>query len=299
MKINNENTTQAERLDEPADKKGTKKSEDKKDFKELLKGKGGEKGKKAPKGSQKKTVGDRAARQASEQRTATGQPGKQTLGQADGFSRRLKGGELQLGRQLEQKDRLGAERQVTQHHDEARVEHGHRKKHHRQVHTEHAQKARRGQDVRAPKQDGGPRQNSGPKLGAASSKSHDASRAEQSVELQPAQVGTSEAKGPAKAKGNAPIEQSKLRAEVAELAKQLVERAHVGRDASGRQIMLLDLQVPGRGNVRVRLRRRGDGFELRMRPENEDFARDLRREREHFRQSAADKGVDFTSIEIV
>src|SRR5690554_23380 len=88
-------------------------------------------------------------------------------------------------------------------------------------------------------------------------------------------------------------------AEVAKIARELVDKAHLGTDTSGRQIMMLELEVPGRGQIRVRLRRRGDGFELRMRPQNPELARDLRQERHHFREAAAGRGVTFSSIEIV
>lgn len=86
---------------------------------------------------------------------------------------------------------------------------------------------------------------------------------------------------------------------VAKLAHALVDKAHIGTDMSGRQIMLMDLEVPGRGQVRVRLRRRAKGFELRMRPQNQELARDLRQERHRFRQEASRRGVTFSSIEIV
>lgn len=108
-----------------------------------------------------------------------------------------------------------------------------------------------------------------------------------------------EAQAPARTDQAAPAERSQAREEATRLAHELINQAHVGADAEGRQIMLLDLEVPGRGHVRVRLRRRGDSFELRMRPENQNLARDLRLERETFRQAAAERGVAFSSIEIV
>ena len=109
----------------------------------------------------------------------------------------------------------------------------------------------------------------------------------------------SEVAGSDRAEGAQSARGTELREQVAELANKLVDKAHIGRDTAGRQIMLLDLQVPGRGGVRVRLRRRGQGFEVRMRADNEELARDLRHEREHFRQSAADRGVQFSSVDVV
>ncbi|MFW5966335.1 MAG: flagellar hook-length control protein FliK, partial [Persicimonas sp.] len=109
---------------------------------------------------------------------------------------------------------------------------------------------------------------------------------------------TDAAGGAKRAEGAESTGRSQMREEIARLADKIVERAQIGRDEGGRRIMMLDLHVPDRGNVSVRLRQRGDGFEVRMRADNEDLARELRREREHFRQSASDNGVDFTSIEI-
>lgn len=89
------------------------------------------------------------------------------------------------------------------------------------------------------------------------------------------------------------------REQVEKIARALVDKAHIGTDISGRQIVMMELEVPGRGQIRVRLRRRGEGFELRMRPQNQELARDLRQDRGHFRQAAAKRGVTFSSIEIV
>lgn len=97
----------------------------------------------------------------------------------------------------------------------------------------------------------------------------------------------------------APEGLSERQAEVAKLAREIIDQAHLGHDRSGRQIMLLDLKLPGRGNIRVRLRRRGDSFEVRMRPESPALARLLRQEREVLRERAAESGVNFSSIEVV
>lgn len=317
MKINSEKSNQVDRPDEPSDKKNeAAKSEGKKDFKELLKGK---KDEKAGKSLSKRPSKEPSKEPLKEPGKMSGQASKQAPAklpgkQMDGFGKRLKGGELQLGQQLQKNERLGTERHVARNHDEARLEHRHRNKHHKKVQSEHTDKYQRGQNHRGQNHRGQDAVSTKSRRGAGGvglkqgspgpKTARDVARAAQdasasSLQVGAGELGAGEAKGAAKAEGKTPVDQSKLRAEVAELAKQLVDRAHVGRDASGRQIMLLDLQVPGRGNVRVRLRRRGDGFELRMRPENEELARDLRREREHFRQSAAEGGVDFTSIEIV
>lgn len=82
------------------------------------------------------------------------------------------------------------------------------------------------------------------------------------------------------------------------LVDRLVEALHVGRDARARKVMLLDVQVPGRGGVRVRLRRRGQEVEVRLRADNDELRRELGQRREALRESARQRGVIFASIEV-
>lgn len=83
------------------------------------------------------------------------------------------------------------------------------------------------------------------------------------------------------------------------IAREIVETLHVGHDAQARKIMLVDVQIPGKGNVRIRLRRQGDNIEVRMRTQDQDLARTLRAGRDELREAGQKKGVNFTSIEVV
>lgn len=89
------------------------------------------------------------------------------------------------------------------------------------------------------------------------------------------------------------------RAEVAQLANKIVEAFYVGQDARAKKIVMMDVNVPGRGSVRVRLSKTGDSVDVRMRADNEDLARLLRAHREDLRESGASKGVNFANIEVV
>lgn len=89
------------------------------------------------------------------------------------------------------------------------------------------------------------------------------------------------------------------RAEMAQLANKIVQAFYVGQDARAKKVVMMDVNVPGRGSVRVRLSKTGDSVDVRMRADNEDLARLLRAHREDLRESGASKGVNFANIEVV
>lgn len=305
MKVNNDNSPKVDQVDQKHDdaKADEKKTKDGKSFKELLEGKKkrGEGKKDAARPARGREASAAKGRHAGSRQDAAAGPGGRRAGRQAGFDGKLRDGRLQLGQQSEQKARVDTERHTHIQSDERRTEHRHHKRHEHKVRADDTRR-QEGARQEGSRQVSDKREAHAKSAGARIGERRE--RQERSVEaaagdlaagpLDAAQSGAAN-----KADETAPAARSELREQVAELAKKLVDKAHVGRDASGRQIMLLDLQVPGRGNVRVRLRRRGAGFELRMRPENDELARDLRREREHFRQSAAEQGVDFSSIEIV
>lgn len=87
--------------------------------------------------------------------------------------------------------------------------------------------------------------------------------------------------------------------EVRQLAEKLVEACQTGLDQQGRQVMMLDVQVPGRGGVRVRLRRQGDGVEVRLRADNEALGELLRARQGALRDGMAGRGVVMSRLEVV
>lgn len=88
-------------------------------------------------------------------------------------------------------------------------------------------------------------------------------------------------------------------AAMAEVARQIVEAVQVGEDGHSRRVVFLDVTVPGRGEVRIRLRRDGGGMEVRMRAGNDALARSLQEGAEELRHRGAKKGIQFTSIQVV
>ena len=104
----------------------------------------------------------------------------------------------------------------------------------------------------------------------------------------------------------APVERAKAepltprdRTDLDQIAKQMVQACHVGEDARARRVALLDIHVPGRGQVRVRMRQGMHGVEVRMRASDDALRSLLSARRDQLRHGAADRGVVFSTIEVV
>lgn len=102
----------------------------------------------------------------------------------------------------------------------------------------------------------------------------------------------------ASVKEAAPTADTARAEEVRRLAEQLVESCQTGLDQQGRQVMMLDMQVPGRGCVRVRLRRQGDGVEVRLRADNPALGELLRARSGELRDGMAGRGVAISRLEV-
>lgn len=84
-----------------------------------------------------------------------------------------------------------------------------------------------------------------------------------------------------------------------EITKEILTALHVGEDQQARKVIFLDIQIPGHGDLRVRLRREGGGLEVRFRADNDALARMMRQHSESLRGQAKAKGLHLTSIEVV
>ncbi|MBA2662362.1 MAG: flagellar hook-length control protein FliK [Bradymonadaceae bacterium] len=89
------------------------------------------------------------------------------------------------------------------------------------------------------------------------------------------------------------------RAELAQVVDKIVQAFFVGQDTRSKKIVMMDVQVPGRGSVRVRLSRSGEQVDVRMRADNVELARLLRTHREELREAGTRAGITFASIEVV
>ena len=95
-----------------------------------------------------------------------------------------------------------------------------------------------------------------------------------------------------------PVEQKAPVQTVDEVARRVVEAIHVGRDHRQRQVLFLDVKIPGRGDIRIRLRQEGGGYAVRMRTDNDGLARELQSGAEQLRQAGAQRGVMLQTIEV-
>ena len=83
------------------------------------------------------------------------------------------------------------------------------------------------------------------------------------------------------------------------LAAEVAKSVKVGVDRAKRQVVLMDVEVPGRGTVHVRLRRQGATFHARFRADEHGLARMLRRHSGELRDAAEDAGVSFGELRVV
>ncbi|TXD36093.1 hypothetical protein FRC98_13285 [Lujinxingia vulgaris] len=88
-------------------------------------------------------------------------------------------------------------------------------------------------------------------------------------------------------------------AELGEIVEAMVKAAQVGEDAQGRKVMFLELDVPGRGTLRVRLLKEHDGYAVRMRASDEGLARELLSSQSEMVRGAGARGVRLNAVEIV
>lgn len=86
---------------------------------------------------------------------------------------------------------------------------------------------------------------------------------------------------------------------VQQIAREIVEAVRVGEDEHRRQVVFLDVTVPERGEVRIRLRRDGGGMEVRMRADNDALARTLQQNTDGLRRAAGAKDIELTSVRVV
>lgn len=110
------------------------------------------------------------------------------------------------------------------------------------------------------------------------------------LQTEPTQVQTAQAQ---------PTAGPQARHEVVErLIETMVSDGKLGEDASGRKVLMMDIQCPGRGNVRVRLWKKEEGIELRIRADNPELKSLIMMGRSELQSSAKERGVVFSKIEV-
>ena len=105
------------------------------------------------------------------------------------------------------------------------------------------------------------------------------------------------ANAPAQVNGSSGMTAEQAR--VHEIAQRLVKAVHVGQDQRARKVVMMDIEVPGYGNLRARLTRQGDGIEVRLRAEDPALSRLLRSQRGTLADQARANGVTLRQIDVV
>ncbi len=85
---------------------------------------------------------------------------------------------------------------------------------------------------------------------------------------------------------------------VENLMTQMVEDGQLTQDEDGRRVMLMRLNVPGRGDVRVRMWHKPEGLDLKLKATDASTERLLRTNADQLRQGLADRGVRLSKLEV-
>ncbi|MEM1350290.1 MAG: hypothetical protein AAGI01_17150 [Myxococcota bacterium] len=89
-----------------------------------------------------------------------------------------------------------------------------------------------------------------------------------------------------------------LRANLDAVVDAMVEACHMGQDAEGRKVIVLELMVPGRGRLLARLRRTRQGVRVQLRAEDKGFARELNQARGELLEGARSRGAKLLSVDV-
>lgn len=85
---------------------------------------------------------------------------------------------------------------------------------------------------------------------------------------------------------------------VDELSAQIVEQGQVLTDEKGQKIVLMTLVVPGKGQVRVRLWKKQQAIEIRLRPTDPSTKAELRSRQPELESRLREKGVNLGKVDI-
>lgn len=85
---------------------------------------------------------------------------------------------------------------------------------------------------------------------------------------------------------------------IARLSREIVEACHVGQDQRQRKVVMLDVQLPGRGRIRARLRHSASGVEVRLRADNPELSALLKRHKGALHERARERGLSLSRVEI-
>lgn len=82
------------------------------------------------------------------------------------------------------------------------------------------------------------------------------------------------------------------------LAEDMVKAVRVGRDEQRRRLVMMDVEVPGRGELRIRMRRDGESYDVAFRTDDRDLRQDVSRGTNALRQAVDERGVRLGSVRV-
>ena len=85
---------------------------------------------------------------------------------------------------------------------------------------------------------------------------------------------------------------------VAQLVDKLVRSCQLGQDQKARRVMLMEVEIPGRGNVHVRLQQQSQGLEVRFRARDEPTAQLLRAHQGQLEEGMRQRGVAVSRVSV-
>ncbi len=84
-----------------------------------------------------------------------------------------------------------------------------------------------------------------------------------------------------------------------QLVSAMAAEGWVGADIHGRKVVMLNVQCPGRGSVRIRLRKEEAGVSVRVRADNDELSSLLHDHQDQLRDAMSKKGLALTNLEVV
>jgi ribosome-binding protein aMBF1 (putative translation factor) len=83
------------------------------------------------------------------------------------------------------------------------------------------------------------------------------------------------------------------------LVSAMAAEGWVGADIDGKKVVMLNVECPGRGSVRIRLRKEESGVSVRVRADNDELTALLETHQDQLRDAMSKKGLSLANLEVV
>lgn len=82
------------------------------------------------------------------------------------------------------------------------------------------------------------------------------------------------------------------------LVSAMAAEGWVGADIHGKKVVMLNVECPGRGSVRIRLRQEESGVSVRVRADNDELSDLLETHQDQLRDAMSKKGLSLANLEV-